>query len=132
MPGRSTRSLASMNNVLQCANCKHSFPIHTFPMGMSRLEVYPCAKCSTVLAFELPYQGHVPSTFEKFRCECGGEFRRGAPFHCPSCNAEITMATVKSQINWSGSADGYPGVCVTKCIDDFGHRWTALEPTHAG
>jgi hypothetical protein len=121
-----------MNKVVQCAGCQKTFEIWTFSLGMSRLTVYPCSTCPIVLAFELPYDRAAPNPFKKFRCECGGEYRNDSPFHCPHCNAQITMDALKSQINWRGTPDGIPGVCVTKCIDDFGREYEHMRREHAG
>jgi uncharacterized CHY-type Zn-finger protein len=46
-------------------------------------------------------------------CNCGGTFRHDAPLLCPLCLKAMTMAEIKQQINWWGTANGNPGAYTT-------------------
>ena len=120
-----------MDHEIRCPSCEQQFRIWTFSIGMSDLVQFQCSNCPTVLAIEPSYAHVTHNRYAGFRCECGGEFRMDAPFHCPHCNAAFSMDQLKAQINWWGTPDGKPGVCITKCIDEKHREW-GLPSKHAG
>ena len=118
-----------MNHQIRCPSCERHFPIWTYSLGMSDLVQFQCTNCPIILATELPYDRVIGERYDELLCECGGEFRRHAPFHCPHCNAAFSLDQLKAQIDWRGTPDGKPGVCITKCIDEKRKEWTPCAAT---
>ena len=120
-----------MDHEILCPGCERHFSVWTFSLGMSDLAQFQCTGCPIVLATELPYDRRIGEIYDRLSCECGGEFRRHAPFRCPRCNAPFSMEQLKAQIKWRGTSDGRPGVCITKCIDENRNEWSPIN-YHAG
>jgi predicted nucleic acid-binding Zn ribbon protein len=116
---------------IRCPSCARQFAIWTFSLGMSDLVQFPCSNCPVILTFELPYDRRIGERYDELNCACGGEFRRHASLHCPHCNATFSIEQLKEQINWRGTPEGIPGVCITKCIDEQRKEWGQVRK-HAG
>ena len=128
----------------RCPHCGDRYRITTFHLGYSQVVDMRCNRCSATVLVDI-YSRHAsrlhrenggnytPGYFRALTeclapCACGGRFVYDAPFRCRRCNAEVSLAEIKRQINWWGSPDGRPGILMKR---ESACRWKGRAKNEA-
>ena len=92
----------------KCPQCDESYEIQNYNMGFSGAWELRCDSCPNTLMVNLYHppmdklRNERHSKIEKALrpCECGGNYRFGAPHRCLKCHSVIELTEIAKQIHW--------------------------------
>jgi predicted Zn finger-like uncharacterized protein len=117
----------------KCPNCKETFTILNYSIGMSDILELRCSNCATTLHIGL-YDHMIDVLYKQYGlytgnffanlynslkpCKCGGHYSTNAAYRCRACNATVTLDEIKKQIDYKGTRPAAtPGIAMDNIVD---------------